>query len=78
MTERKFKVGDRIKIVGERTEAWGSCPAQTGDEGVVVTDFMRNGRILGVQLDDQEEYYGCLGAGWFFLPDELELVEGSE
>jgi len=78
MTERKFKVGDRVKIVGERTDAWGTCPAQTGDEGTVVSDLLDNGRLFGVQLDGQEEYFGTFGAGWGFLSKELELIERSK
>jgi len=77
MTERKFKVGDRIRLVGQRDYTWGDCLAHTGDTGEVSSLFL-DGELVGVQFDEQEPYQGVFMNGWAFEPHELELIEGGD
>lgn len=63
-TQPNFRVGDRVRIVGNRTDS--SLPALTG-----VIDELRpvNGGAL-VKLDQDGV---CYGWGW----NEMELIDGS-
>uniref|UniRef100_A0A6M3JHM8 Uncharacterized protein n=1 Tax=viral metagenome TaxID=1070528 RepID=A0A6M3JHM8_9ZZZZ len=74
MTERKFKIGDRVRIIGQKRPEWGDCPAQTGDAGTVKLFVFGCKNMPAVDVDGREKHpWG----GWGFDESELELIEGG-
>ena len=72
MTEPKFKVGDRFKVVGNVDEHFDSF---VGETGTIVEDVDSSdsefGQFYWVSLDDP---YAALGDVYFF-ESELEKLE---
>lgn len=74
MTDRKFKVGDRVRIGPENggypvSKYDGLFPGNTG----VVSQAYKSG-VYAVRLDNSEMPTDGGGEGWSFYPDEIELV----
>ena len=73
MTEPKFKVGDRFKVVGNVDEHFDSFVGATGTiaEAAEGADS-EYGQFYWVSLDDPD---AALGANIYFFESELEKLE---
>lgn len=72
-----FKVGDRVRLVGERTVSFPT-QAEIGMVGTVIEPEVGTfGRSysVAIDLDGIPRNHGMFGEGWWFGPDSLELVK---
>ncbi len=74
MKKAKFKIGDRVELVGE-DGCEGCSIAKTGMVGTVIgRPFPES---IAIDFDGVPRHQGLFGDGWYFAPKNLVLVKGE-
>lgn len=72
----KFEKGDMIKLVGKKERGWNK-EAEPGMKGTVI-DPNVCGELVAIDLDGIPRHHGIFGEGWYYFPEELELVKEGD